>query len=217
MNSGAAIPAPHLRADRLPWLIAAVLCVAVIAAVLYYANKGSAPAPVSMANAGNAGAGDSSAGLSANGVPLGRAPDIANMSPKERFVRLEARITQALQSGDTNTVVTFTPMALGAYAQLPDSNRDIDAQYHAAMLQAQVGMFPEARALADTILKRAPDNLFGYYIRATVAEFAGDSAAARAARVAFRANYDSEIKKKRPEYEEHLPFLEQYRKGDGAN
>lgn len=209
-----------MRADRIPWLIAAVLSVAAVSAVLYSANKGSAPAAPSMANAGNAGAAaavDGSAGLSANGVPVGRAPDIANMSPKERFVRLEARITQALQSGDTNTVVTFTPMALGAYAQLPDSNRDVDAQYHAAMLQAQVGMFPEARALADTILKRAPNNLFGYYIRATVAEFAGDSAAARTARAAFRANYDREIKKKRPEYDEHLPFLEQYRKGDGAN
>ena len=209
------------RADRTPWAIALVLCVASVSAVVYSANKNnSAQQATSMSNAGNSGS-NAQPGLTpplgAGGVPVGRAPDISNMSPKERFVRLEGRITQALQAGDSNTVVSFTPMALQAYAQLPDSNRDVDAQYHAAMLEAQVGMFAEAVALSDTILKRAPDNLFGYYIRATVGEFAGDSTAARKARASFRAHYDAEMKKNRPEYSEHRPFLEQYRKGDGAN
>jgi hypothetical protein len=195
--------------------------VACVSAVIYSANKNNgAQKQTSMSNAGNSGS-NAGAGvnapLGAGGVPPGRAPDISNMSPKERFVRLEGRITQALQAGDSNTVVSFTPMALQAYAQLPDSNRDVDAQYHAAMLEAQVGMFAEATALSDTILKRAPDNLFGYYIRATVADFSGDSTAARKARASFRAHYDAELKKNRPEYSEHRPFLEQYRKGDGAN
>ena len=85
------------------------------------------------------------------------------------------------------------------------------------MLQAEAGMFPGARALADTIMKQSPDNLFGFYVRAITAEFEGDSVVAKSSRAAFRAHYDAELKKNRPEYAEHRPFLEQYRKGDGAN
>ncbi len=198
----------------MPWLIAGLLIVIIVVAVLYSANKRSQPEIPRMANAGNAaGAADDP---SAGGLAGGRAPDISSMSPKERFVRLEARITDALQRGDSATVISFTPMALGAYAQLPDSNRDIDARYHAAMLQAQVGMLDQAKALADTILREAPNNLFGYYVRANVAEFGGDSAQAKAARAAFRSHYNDEIKKKRPEYAEHRPLLEDYFKNGGA-
>ena len=204
--------------DRTPWLIAGVLVVLIIAGVFYSANRQSTPEVAKMANAGNAGnsvtgiADDPGAGC----APTGRAPDISSLTPKERFVRLQARINTALEKGDTACVISFTPLALGAYANLPATDRDIDARYHVAMLEAQVGMFDNARALADTIMIEAPDNLFGYYIRAATAEFAGDSLKAKAAWAEFRAHYDAEMKKNRPEYAEHRPFLEQYRTGDGA-
>jgi hypothetical protein len=51
---------------------------------------------------------------------------------------------------------------------------------------------------------------------ATIAEFRGDSTAARKARADFRDHYDAEIKKPRQEYKDHEPFLDQYRKGAGA-
>lgn len=207
---------PMPASDRTPWLIAAVLTVVAIAAVLYSANKRAEPAIPSMANAGNAVAG-TVGDTGASGVPTGRAPDISKLTPKEQFARLEQRIDQMLEKGDTANLAFFMQMALQAYANLPAADRDIDTRYHAAMLEAQIGMFDGARALADTIMTAAPDNLFGYYIRATVAEFAGDSTAARAARAAFRTHYDAEMKKNRPEYAEHRPFLEQYRHGDGAN
>ena len=57
-------------------------------------------------------------------------------------------------TGDTATIINFTPMALGAYANLPPGDRDIDARFHAAMLQLRAGMFDNARALADTIMQR---------------------------------------------------------------
>jgi hypothetical protein len=213
-------------------MIAGILVVLVVVGVIYAAQKRSAPTVPTMANAGNAGAdgtatsggndtgavtGVADAPGAAPGLPAGRAPDISNLSPRERFTRLEARINQAAEKGDTATVVQFTPMALGAYANLPPADRDVDIRYHAAMLEAQVGMLPEAKALGDTILSVAPDNLLGIYVHAMVAEYQGDSAQARAARAAFRAHYDAEIKKNRPEYNEHRPFLEQYRKGDGAH
>ncbi len=207
------------HADRTPWMIAGVLIVLIIAGVLYYANRRQAPDVPVMANAGNAGS--RVTGIADNPgascAPTGPAPDISKLTPKERFVRLVDRVNQYLDKNDTSCVITFTPMALGAYANLPPTDRDIDAQYHAAMLEAQVGMLDNARALADTIMIASPDNLFGYYIRATAAEFAGDSAQAKAARAAFQSHYDAEIKKNRPEYTEHRPFLEQYHKSEGVN
>lgn len=204
--------------ENTPWLIAGVLITLIVAGVLYSANRRSMPDVPSMANTGNAG--NAVAGIADNPtpgcVPTGPASDISKLTPRERFVRLDARITTALEKGDSACVITFTPMALGAYADLPPADRDIDARYHAAILAAQVGMFDNARALADTIMIEAPDNLFGYYIRGVTAEFAGDSARAKAARVEFRAHYDTQMKKKRPEYAEHRPLLEQYRAGGGA-
>jgi hypothetical protein len=210
---------PPANTDRTPWTIAGILVIAIVAGVIYSANRRAAPDVPTMANAGNAGAAvagvaDSPAAACA---PTGPAPDISKLTPKERFVRLVDRVTQFLDKADTACVITFAPMALGAYANLAATDRDVDARYHVAMLEAQIGMFDNARALADTIMVAAPDNLFGYYIRAATAEFAGDSVAAKAARAAFRAHYDAEIRKKRPEYTEHRPFLEQYRAGGGAN
>lgn len=204
--------------DRTPWTVAAVIVVLVIVGVIYSANRRSAPEVPAMANAGNAGGALTGvADGPATCVPTGKAPDISKLTARERFVRLVDRITQYLEKNDTACVIQFTPMALGAYANLSDTDRDVDTRYHTAMLEAQVGMLDNARALADTIMTKSPDNLFGYYVRAMVAEFAGDSAGAKAARAAFRSHYDAEIKKNLPEYAEHRPFLEQYRKSDGAN
>jgi hypothetical protein len=190
------------------------MIVITIAAVAYFATRRAEPGVPAMANAGNALPGAAVApGAAPSGVP---APDISNMTPKEQYTRLVARITRAQQSGDSATVINFTPMALGAYANLPSGDRDIDARFHAAVLEARVGMLENARSLADTIMQASPDNLLGYYVRAMVAGFAGDSAKAQAARAAFRAHYDAELKKTRPEYDLNRPLLEQYRKGEGA-
>lgn len=198
----------------MPWLIAALLVVVVIVGVILAATRRGAPVVPTMANAGNAVQGVAD---DPSTTATSRAPDISNLTPKEQYARLVARISQAMDKGDTATVITFTPMALGAYANLPRADRDIDARFHAAILQAEVGMFDNARAVADTIMQLAPDDLFGYYIRATVAEFAGDSATAKSARAGFRDHFDAEMKKQRPEYTEHLALLQQYRQGDGAH
>lgn len=197
--------------DRTAWIIAAILVAAIIVAVGYSATKRGQPEVPNMANAGNAGALDPKSGTTAP------APNIENLSPKERFIRLQTRIDQQIEKGDTTRLAFFIEMALGAYGLLAESDRDIDVRFHAAMLQAEAGMLPGARALADTIMTKSPDNLLAYYVRATVAESAGDSAQAKSARAAFRAHFATEMTKKRPEYEAHRPFLEQYVKAGGAN
>jgi hypothetical protein len=131
------------------------------------------------------------------------------MSPRERFDRLYNRIMRAAESGDEATVTRFTPMALMAYAQLPDI--DADARYHAALLKVHTGDVDGARALSDTILSQNPSHLFGYLIRGTVARWQKDDAALASAYAAFLRHYDAEMKAGRGEYSEHSRALEDFR------
>jgi hypothetical protein len=199
-------------AKQTPWIIAGVLVLVTVAAIAYSARGNGAPAAEQMANAGNA-----AGGAAAPTGGLGPAEDISQMSLSEQYIRLMNKVTAAAENGDSATVVNFTPMALGAYANLPAADRDIDARYHAGMLQINVGMFAGALALADTISKEAPNNLMATYLRIIVAERQGDSTKAKAERAKFREHFDAEMKKKRSEYEAHVAFLQNYRKGPGAN
>jgi len=200
--------------DRTAWVVAGSMILVTIAAVAYFATRRGEPTVPSMANAGNAVPGAADAGN--GGTPAVRAPDISNMTPREQYARLVARIARAEAAGDSATIINFTPMALGAYSNLPPGDRDIDARFHAALLQLHAGLVDNARALSDSIMKESPDNLLGYYVRAQLAARSGDAGQARAARAAFGAHYDAEMKRDRPEYQANRPLLEQYRKGDGA-
>jgi hypothetical protein len=201
--AGSAVPTPATPVT--PWVVAGLLTVVAVAAVIYAATaKTELPAAGVPIGASGAGA-----------APTGPAPDISNMTPREQFTRLSDRVTEASERGDTATVLRFTPMALGAYANLPPGDRDIDARYHMAMIQAQVGMFTEAGALADTIFTEAPNNLMGYFIKAIVADFQGNKAAAEQARADYRTHYDAEIAKPRDEYTAHKPLLEAFKNNPG--
>lgn len=197
--------------SRTPWMVAAILSIVAIGSVVYSARSRNEPTGADMANAGNA-----TAATTGEAPAAVRAPDISNMTPRERFTRLSDRIQTAIESRDSNQVFQFFPMAEGAFTQLPEADRDVDARYHMGMLWAQVGEFAKAKAQADSIMRAAPNNLFGHYMYAMLAEFQGDSTAARKARADFRANYDAEIKKARPEYKDHEPFLDTWRKGAGS-
>jgi hypothetical protein len=192
--------------------VAGVLCVGLIAAILFKVLR-EAPVQVApdMANAGSEsaregvtqGAGPFAAGQNAP------APDISRMSPRERFDRLFNRVMQAAEQGDTSQVRRFTPMALGAYAQLDSINAD--ARYHAAVLRLQIGDVDGALALADTLLARNPGHLFGYVVRGTAASFQNDTATARRSDRDFLSHYDAELKSGRIEYREHEPALEEFK------
>jgi hypothetical protein len=198
-------------AKQTPWIIAAILVVVTVVGITLSAkSKGAAASQ--MANAGNAGAGGAPSSDGTGPATI----DISKMSLSEQYIKLMNKVTAAAENGDSATVVNFTPMALGAYTNLPPADRDIDARYHAAMLQTNVGMFAAALALADTISKEAPNNLMADYIRIIVAQDQGDSTKAKAERAKFREHFDSELKKKRSEYEAHTEFLQNYRKGAGA-
>jgi hypothetical protein len=188
--------------DRKAWLVAGTVCVLLVAGIAYQVSSDAPePAAADMANAG------SSAGVTANGGP---APDISAMTPRERFDRLYNRIMQASERGDSAQVERFTPMALGAYAQL--DSVDVDARYHAAVLHLQIGDFPAARALGDTILAESPGHLFGFIVRGEVARFQGDSRTRAQAQRDFLAHYQAEMGAKRVEYLEHKPVVDEFKR-----
>jgi hypothetical protein len=186
---------PTPRPSWVPWAIAGVLTVIAITAIVY-ATRSREP---SLASDG------------ATQVAVGTPPDLSKMTLKEQFDRLNDRVTRAAEQGDSATAVRFWPMAASAYDNLPPGDRDVDARFHMAWLHFLVAEYPQALALADTIMTSAPDNLFAYYLRAAVASAQGDSAKANAERALFRAHFDAEIKKTdRQEYLDHRAMLDQF-------
>jgi hypothetical protein len=172
-----------------------------IAGIVYgvVVRRHASAATPDMANNGATG------GTRAEGAP----PDISQMTPEERFIRLNDRVMAAANQGDTTTALRFLPMALAAYGMLDQV--DIDDRYHAAMLHVAAREYPAASALADTILSEAPDNLLGWMARAAVAEAKGDRAAYDRSRKAFLKAYESQVPLNRPEYQAHLDLLREFR------
>jgi hypothetical protein len=186
------------RTDRRPWIVAGAALVALLGALLFTVSRSQAVAPPAESVMNEP--------LSAGEAP----PDIANMTPRERFDRLYERVLKASQTGDEATVARFTPMALAAYAML--DSVDTDARYHAAVLRVHTGDAAAAQAIGDSIVAAAPDHLFGYMARGTSARWRKDEAALKAAYGKFLARYPEEMKANRPEYAEHKFSVEEFRK-----
>ncbi len=188
--------------ERAAWIFAGTMCVLLVGAIVYSVlTEAPTPQIPNMANAGAA-RGDTT-------LAAGPAPDISQMTPRERFDRLYNRVMQAAEQGDTAQVQRFTPMALGAYAQL--DSVDADARYHAAVIRLQSGDLPGAHALADTLLEQSPDNLLGYLVRGTAAGLANDPGARSQAQREFLRRFDREMAAGRPEYRDHAPAIQEFK------
>ncbi|HUG28196.1 MAG TPA: zinc ribbon domain-containing protein [Gemmatimonadales bacterium] len=204
--TGLAGAAPILAVppDRLPWIAAAAIIILTVAAIIWRVTGDNAPTP----------AGGGVAATTAPAGAPGAPPDISQMTPMERFIRLNDRIMMAAAQGDTATVQTFLPMALSAYEQLPAV--DTDARYHAALLRAEGKEFDAARAIADTILTAEPANLIGLTLLGTVGELTGNPTLLADARRRFLAAWDAEIGKPNQEYLDHREVLDAFRAGAGG-
>ncbi len=186
-------------------MVAGALALLLVGAIVWRVDRGtSAPVIPDMANPG------ATQGPFAGGAPGGRAPDISAMSRRERFDRLFNRVMAAAERGDSVTVVTFMPMALGAYGQL--DTVDVDARYHAALLLLHADSVPAALALADTIEAAEPGHLFGYLVRGAAADRAQSDTMRRQAYRDFLAHYDAEQRAGRLEYREHQAAIDDFRK-----
>jgi hypothetical protein len=143
----------------LPWVVAAIALLAFIALVA--GQKFGANRPVAQDQA-------------IAEVPQGRAPDISNMTPAERAIRLHDRIMQWKSNGRQDSVMAFAPMGIAAFEML--GGLDDDARYDVGMIGWASENAALAQAQADTILKQNPKHLLGLILGARAAKMQGREA-----------------------------------------
>jgi predicted nucleic acid-binding Zn ribbon protein len=136
------------------------------------------------------------------------APDISQMTPRERADRLFDRIVDAAERGDTAEIARFQPMAIAAYDLLAE--RDADARYHMGVIHTLVGNSGGARAQLDTLRSAAPSHLLGLMLDYTIARVEGDTPAQRRLYRRFADAYDAEIAKPQPEYQAHAAAIDAF-------
>lgn len=138
----------------------------------------------------------------------GRPPDISQMSPTERATRLYNRVMSLHAAGKPDSAAFFLPMAIQAYAMLPEL--DADARYHLGVLDLTAGALPGALAQADSIARDSPTHLFAFMLRARALELQRNAAGARKAYADFLKHETAERARKRPEYEDHAQNLDAF-------
>ena len=131
-------------------------------------------------------------------------------TPRGQFQQLVSQVSAAADAGNTAMVRELSQRALATYSSILPADRDVDGRYHAAMLKAVAGDLAGALAEADTILSLAPGNLLGYYVQGAAARLMGNSEGVRQSSAEFRARYQEEMAKSRPEYTEHRELLEAF-------
>jgi hypothetical protein len=201
---GRAVPVGG-SSERTSWIIAWSLVLLAIGGIVYFVlAQNTAQSRPDMANVGAEASGTPVA-APGGGVP----PDISQMTPRQRFLRLNDRIARAAQQGDTVMAQRFAPMAISAYGML--DSYDPDVQYHAGSVHIQLHEYPAALALADTIQREVKDHLFADMLRTEVAQAKGDQAALTKGRKAFLQHYDAQIATGRSEYQEHRSMLDEFK------
>jgi hypothetical protein len=182
-------------AGVLPWAVAAIALVALIALVVGQ-RFGSRPAsvtepvaeattPIEAAPAGPAGA-------------MPRAPDISQLTPEQRAERLYDRIMKEAEAGRTENVKTFMPMAVAAYEMLAPLSAD--QRYDLGRIGEVGGDTALARAQADTILAAKPTHLLGLILKGKAARMEGNESRA----------HDADAKLLAAEQKERAAGLQEY-------
>ena len=145
------------------------------------------------------------------GSDRGSTPEgVLAATPRGRFQQLVDLVSAAAASGQTESVRELSQRAVAAFATIPPAERDVDSRYHLAMLKAVGGDGAGALAEADEILSASPGNLFGYYVQGAVARLQGNSTGVQESAAAFKAHFQQEVAKARPEYIEHRDLLDAY-------
>jgi hypothetical protein len=193
--------ARHSIAGALPWAVAGIALLALIALVAGQRFNATRGAP--------GGASGEVAGAIAAPAPAtdARAPDISGLSQREIADRLYDRIMRLDQEGKRDSVLFFAPMALQVYQS--SAPLDLDQRYDYGRVAEVSGDLALARAQADTILRASASHLLGLALAARVARAAGDGR--RAAEYGRRlvAAAPRELATRRPEYQRHRADIEQ--------
>jgi hypothetical protein len=197
---GAAItPAgPERGTTALPWIVASIALVALIA--LIAAQRFSAATATRLDAPVNA-LPQAQLGEVPVDQPMGRAPDISQLTPRERADRLFDRIMALHERGRTDSIQFFAQMAIPAYQMLQPL--DLDARYDMGRIAEVAGVAEFARAQADTILRADPNHLLGLVLAIRAARLAKNDSAATAFERRLIAAEPSERRRDRIEYTRH--------------
>ncbi len=186
----------------LPWAVAGIALLALIALLAGQRFNGTRAAqPENTASAGAVtpeGGGMGGAGV---GVAPVRAPDISQMSPRERADRLYDRVMRLSEEGKQDSVNLFAQMGISAYQMLPE--QDADSRYDMGRIAEVAGALPMARAQADSILASDPNHLLGLILAISTARAAGDSAGVHTFEAKLLSAQSSELARNLPEYQRH--------------
>jgi len=175
--------------SRVPWIIGGTAAAALLALVLAQSmntDASSAPSPA--------------ASVSGDPSPL-RAPDISQMTPRERASRLFDRIMRLDEEGKRDSVQLFASMAIPTFQSLQPL--DAHSRYDLGRIAAASGQLALAEAQADTILMGRPQHLLGLILAAITADRQGDTAAARRFRSQLVAAEPTERAQNLEEYQLH--------------
>jgi hypothetical protein len=197
---GAPRPAASGVSTYAPWVVATVLLFSVVG---YFAGRGTGGGSAAATPADGAGI----VAPFANGAS-GPAPDISNMTPRERAGRLYDRIMRYVEEGKKDSAQFFAPMALSSFEML-GAELDLDARYDYGRVASETGNFDVAAAQADTILAKSPNHLLGLALAARTATSRGEAASAARSWKTFLSVKDAEMKKNLPEYQAHATDIEQ--------
>ena len=193
---------PRSFSASLPWTIAAIAIVSLIALV---AGQRFARARGSDSTARGLAASTDTFGGDRPGAQFGgvarRAPDISSLTPVERATRLYDRVMRAHERGQADTVSVFAPMAIAAYQML--GPLDLDQRYDLGRIAAISGDTTLARAQSDSILAQNPNHLLGLILAANAAHIRRDAAAERDFQRRLAAAAPTERVKPLPEYSAH--------------
>lgn len=202
----AATPAqssPRSIAGSLPWIVAAIALVTLLAFLAgnaFSSRRGSTlDAPQNALP--QAGLDDRAQPTPAGTEGVVRGPDISQLSPQERADRLFNRVMLLSSQGKSDSVLFFAPMAITAYQMLSPMNAD--QRYDLGRIAEVAGALPLARAQADTILRQTPTHLLGLILGARIASLENRASDKKAFESKLRASHQAEVAKKLPEYVRH--------------
>ena len=179
--------------QNLPWWIAgAAMFVLIVVLGIRMVQPGPPAAPAS--TSGSAG-------------PLaGPAPDISNMTPRQRADALFNRVMGAAESGDSAGARAFIPMAIAAHDQARPL--DNDGLYHLAVLNQTAGNLDAAVSTAEEILAAEPNHVLALGVAAQASIELGKAEAAGDYYERLIEVYPQEQQRALPEYEGHVTSMQ---------
>ena len=180
--------------NAIPWIVASIALVALIALVA--AQRFRSPATTAVGAVAQ-----NPISAMPPDQPMVRAPDISQLTPRERADRLFDRIMALHERGRSDSVQFFAQMAIPAYQMLQPL--DLDARYDMGRIAEVAGVADFARAQADTILRAEPNHLLGLVLAIRAARLAGDESAAVAFERRLIAAEPAERRRNRDEYTRH--------------